>query len=161
MCIEAVSLAIKTSNRALRTNSRRSKQFQLVLGWGIPALIVIASAVVGFKFDLYMNRIKFYRYKKCWIKPKSLILYAGFLAPLVVIYLINIIVFCNVLVFVTRMSLQTKQFKATVHVNDDDRTKSESHFNHVKATLKSFAMLFPILGISYIFLFLSGMDRYE
>ena len=163
MFIEGITLLIKTSNRALRySGSNRSKirNQKLLLGWGLPAILVALGAIVGFATNTYMDVIEPFGPTQCWLSNKYTIFYITVFAPLCLIYVICVLIFGKVLFFIYEMSKSSEQL--TLHANNERSKSVLDTFNiiHLRATLKSFGLLFFVLGIPLIFAFLSGTSIY-
>ena len=160
MFIEGITLLIKTSNRALRySGSNRSKirNQKLLLGWGLPAFLVTLGASIGFATNTYMDAIEPFGPIRCWLSNKYAIFYVTVFAPLCLIYFICALIFGKMLAFIYKMSKSSKQFSPRVKENGETKVIFDAiDVLHVKVTLKSFALLFFVLGIPLIFSFLSG-----
>nr|XP_058941693.1 adhesion G protein-coupled receptor L3-like [Pocillopora verrucosa] len=108
------------------------KKWFYALGWGVPVLIVaISLAVTG---------IKSYAANNCWLTTEHWLIYWAFVAPVAVILLINSIL----LIFLLR-----RIHRATKTKNNKTSAK------HVKDWLRRFAMLLPVLGVTWSFGFLT------
>ena len=157
MFLEGLTLLVKTSNRALRYSGRNKSKLRnqkLVLGWGLPALIVIVGAIAGFTTETYMKNIDQYGYSRCWLDPNNAVFYVTVLAPMAVIYVINMLMFVKILHFVYGMSKSSVNYRPAGQENE--MFKSSVDITHIKVAMKSFGLLFPVLGLPYIFIFLSG-----
>ena len=157
MFLEGVTLLVKTSNRALRYSGRNELKLKiqkLVLGWGLPAFVVTIAAIVGFATDTYMKSIDQYGYSRCWLNTYNAVFYATVLAPLAFIYAINMLMFFKILRFVYNMSKSSANFQPTFKELGSSHVIADT--THIKVALKSFGLLFPALGLPYIFTFLSG-----
>ena len=161
MLIEGITLLMKTSNRALRySGSNRSKvrNQKLLCGWGLPAVLVGLGAGIGFATNTYIDKVALYEgYSRCWLSNKHAVFYATAFGPLCLTYTGCVFIFGKVLFFIYGMSKDSEQF--TPQTNDVRRENFMDAVKtaiHIKATLKSFGLLFFILGIPLIFSFLTG-----
>ena len=155
--MEGVTLFVKTSNRALRYSGRNKSKLRnqkLVLGWGLPALIVIVGAIAGFTTETYMKNIDQYGYSRCWLDPNNAVFYVTVLAPMAVIYVINMLMFFKILHFVYGMSKSSVNYLPSDKENE--LCKGSVDLTHIRVAMKSFGLLFPVLGFPYLFAFLSG-----
>lgn len=102
------------------------------LGWGVPVLIVAISLTV--------TGIKSYAANNCWLTTEHWLIYWAFVAPVAVILLINSIL----LIFLLRRVLRATKTK-------NNKTPAK----HVKDWLRRFAMLLPVLGVTWSLGFLT------
>lgn len=98
-----------------------------IFGWGFPALIVVIS-LAATQADGYGTS------EACWLDVPSGLIWA-FIAPAVIIILINIVVFVLVI----------RQMMGTRHV------QNKTQVEKVKAGLKATAVILPLLGITWLF----------
>ena len=153
MTTEAFTLLLKISKWTLyrnKWNPDNLRKKELLFGWGVPAIVVGIAAGVGLYFDSYVDGNKRCGYTLCWLNRSSLLYYLTVILPFIVIYVINSTILIIVLRFVFKMSVKSRKRTLT---NEKETNKN---LPHIKATLKSFEMLFVVLGIPYIFGFLSG-----
>ena len=157
MTIEALILVLKISKWALYCNKRSQDNLGKVgmfFGWVIPAIVVGIAAGFGLYFDKYIKGIKGYGYTACWLDQSSLLYYLTVILPFLLIYVINLTILIIVLCLVYKMSGESQKFTQT------NKRVTKKNLPHIKATLKSFGMLLSVLGIPYIFGFLSGEQVY-
>ena len=122
---------------------------KLIFAWGMPAVFVSVGTIAGFCTNTYMNKIEQYGYPICWLNKQTTVYYVTVLAPSVLIYVLNISMFIKIIHFVYVMSKKSVNFRRSVRGN-------EYSLGHIRVTLKSFAMLFPVMGPPSIITFLSG-----
>ena len=159
MFIEGITLLIKTSNRALRysgTNKTKLRNQKLIFGWGLPAVMVAIGTSVGFATNTYMDDVPHYGYRRCWLKTTNAVFYATVFGPLCFIYFINILILMKILTFVFQMSKSAVKFEPTTNRRDSKHFSDSINITHFRATMKSFGLLFAVLGVPFIFTFLSG-----
>ncbi|CAK8680058.1 unnamed protein product [Clavelina lepadiformis] len=163
MLIEGVTLVIKTSDNSLAFNNKNPStvsKIKLFFGWGIPGIIVTTTTIVGFlKSSGYIDKVENFGYKRCWLNPHNGILLGSVIIPIAVIYLLNFCMSVKVAVFVYKMSAASKNFKPTD--SQQASKKPKQNIAHIKTALKGLIMLFPVLGIPWIFSFLSGLESFE
>ena len=153
MSAEALTLVLKISKWTLHYNKwspDKVKKAELLVGWGVPAVVVGIAAGVGLYFDSYVEGIKGYGYTACWLDQSSLLYYLTVILPFILIYVINLTIFIIVLRLVYKMSVKSRKLTQT------SKKRTNKNLPHIRATSKSFGMLLPVLGIPYIFGFLSG-----
>jgi len=159
MLIEGVTLVIKTSNRALRysgSNKSKIRNQKLFFGWGFPALLVVLGASIGFITDTYMDEVTTNVFRRCWLDKRNAVYYATVFAPLCLTYGICILIFGKMLFFIYGMSKSSEQFTPRANGKSSGSFFDGPDIIHIKVTLRSFGLLFFILGIPLIFSFLSG-----
>ena len=163
MLIEGLTLLMKTSDRALRysgSNRTKVRNQKLVFGWGFPALFVLIGIAIGFPTQTYMEKIPQYGYRKCWLNNNYAVYYVTVFGPLCLIYITNIIIFGKMLLFIYVMSKSSDKFTPVEKVERSQSVVAAVvNARHLKTTLKSFGLLFFVLGIPFLFSFLSGMLR--
>ncbi|XP_074618184.1 uncharacterized protein LOC141877191 isoform X3 [Acropora palmata] len=125
MCIEAVHLFTKIVS-VFNVQVRRLRYY-VAVGWGLPALIVAIS--VSANFNGYSTP------DICWLSLEGSLIWA-FLAPVIIIVLINVAVLIAV-IFV-RLTL-----KGNLLTPNEDKK--------FVAALKTVVVLFPLLGLSWLF----------
>ncbi|XP_067042919.1 adhesion G-protein coupled receptor D1-like [Acropora muricata] len=125
MCIEAVHLFTKIVS-VFNVQVRRLRYY-VAVGWGLPAFIVAIS--VSANFNGYSTP------DKCWLTLEGSLIWA-FLAPVIIIVLINVAVLIAV-IFV-RLTL-----KGNILTPNEDKK--------FVAALKTVVVLFPLLGLSWLF----------
>ncbi|XP_044175102.1 adhesion G protein-coupled receptor L2-like isoform X2 [Acropora millepora] len=125
MCIEAVHLFTKIVS-VFNVQVRRLRYY-VAVGWGLPAVIVAIS--VSANFNGYSTP------DKCWLTLEGSLIWA-FLAPVIIIVLINVAVLIAV-IFV-RLTL-----KGNILTPNEDKK--------FVAALKTVVVLFPLLGLSWLF----------
>ncbi|CAH3016664.1 unnamed protein product, partial [Porites evermanni] len=106
-------------------------KFFYIFGWGFPAVIVVISLAVT-------QAVGYGTSEKCWLDVPSGLIWA-FIAPAIIIILINIVVFVLVI----------RQMMGTRHV------QNKTQVEKVKAGLKATAVILPLLGITWLFGLLS------
>ena len=159
MSIEGFTLLMKTSDRALRysgSNKTKLRNQKLILGWGLPALLMVTGAGAGFATNTYMNEIKEFGYNRCWPSSQYPIFYLTVFGPLVLIYAMNLYIFGKILLFIYAMSKNSVRFTPKTNTGRSENVTNVTNAKHLKTTLKSFGLLFFVLGIPSIFSFLSG-----
>ena len=159
MFIEGVTLLVKTSNRALRysgSNKTKIRNQKLLLGWGLPAVLVTFGTTVGFATNSYMDEVEQYGYRRCWLNTNNAVFYVTVFGPLCFIYFVNILILIKILSFVYEMSKSSLKFQPTNSSNCSKSVFESANMMHIKATTKSFGLLFGVLGVPFIFTFLSG-----
>ncbi|CAH3031299.1 unnamed protein product [Pocillopora meandrina] len=106
------------------------------LGWGSPLSIVAVSLIVtGTEVSAANN---------CWLTTKHGVIYWAFAAPVATVITINSIL----LIFLLRQINRAAQFKASM-------SRARPCAKQVKAWLRRTAMLLPVLGVTWLFGFLT------
>ncbi|XP_058971624.2 adhesion G-protein coupled receptor D1-like [Pocillopora verrucosa] len=106
------------------------------LGWGSPLSIVAVSLIVtGTEVNAANN---------CWLTTKHGVIYWAFAAPVATVITINSIL----LIFLLRQINRAAQFKASM-------SRARPCAKQVKAWLRRTAMLLPVLGVTWLFGFLT------
>ncbi|CAH3042153.1 unnamed protein product [Pocillopora meandrina] len=136
--ISVSCLLIIIAGKAERPKAERQeilalkKKWFYALGWGVPVLIVAISLTV--------TGIKSYAANNCWLTTEHWLIYWAFVAPVAIILLINSILF----IFLLRRILRATKTK-------NNKTPAK----HVKDWLRRFAMLLPVLAVTWSFGFLT------
>ncbi|CAK8680057.1 unnamed protein product [Clavelina lepadiformis] len=160
MFVEAFTLTIKITDRALALNSKNSTKYSLaryLIGWVLPATIVAVAAIAGFATDSYMDEVDNFGFKRCWLNPKNGVLLGSVVIPVALIYFVNLCLLVKVSVFVYQMSKASEKFRPA-----QEQVKNiEDKLLHIKATFKAIMLLFPVIGVPWIFSFLTGLESYE
>ncbi|XP_077862397.1 adhesion G protein-coupled receptor L4-like [Saccoglossus kowalevskii] len=123
MMVQGIQLYLKTRN--LFHYSTKVLHF-ILIGWGIPVVIVAISA--GLKWQYYGNE------QYCWL---SLVdgLPAAFIAPAMIVIVMNCIVLC--MVIRTFMSIRINAKKTDIQ--------------RIKAGIRAGVILVPLLGLTWVF----------
>lgn len=162
--MEGVTLLFKTTESALKIQrTRRATAVKLACGWCLPALVAGVACAVGLPSETYLDMDEFYKrtkqdgssvYKKCWLGAENLTLQAWAIAPIAAVWLTNTAIVLRVTWFVYVMSAKTEVLKPS-------RQEGKQFVNakHIRAALKSLALLFPVLGIPYLLAFLASKCR--
>jgi len=141
---------------------------RLVVGWGVPLLVVSISSSVGFATGTYMSKTPellgplpdINKYQQCWLNKKNLILFiGGLLAPVTAPLILNLLILIKVGYFVFWMSKKTDNFKPSDNRSNRKQSVIGKNKEHIKASLKGCAVLLPVLGVPWILL-LTGMRMY-
>ncbi|KAL9976357.1 hypothetical protein ACROYT_G013651 [Oculina patagonica] len=125
MCIEGFHLYVMIVS-VFRADRMRMKYYHLI-GWGFPVIIVGVAAAVhptGYGTSTI-----------CWLSTEDQFIWV-FLAPIVAVIVINFIVLAAVIKVVT---------------DSASATLTQADYGHVKAGVKSVAVLLPLLGVSWVF----------
>ncbi|XP_068722435.1 adhesion G protein-coupled receptor L3-like isoform X2 [Montipora capricornis] len=125
MCLEAIHLFTKIVSVFHAPDIRM--RYYLLVGWGLPAVIVIISVSVDVK--------GYTTPEVCWLDLEGGFIWA-FIAPVILIVLINIAVL--IAVIIVRVSL-----KGNLLTPNEDKK--------FVAGLKTVIVLFPLLGLSWAF----------
>lgn len=146
--LEGVVLFFKTSDKALRFDKFLSKSpnaYKYVIGWVLPALVVVPCAIAGLNNGTYMysplqsNTTSNKYYYTCWLNKDTNFLPYSVLLPIGLILLINTIIAIKVGIFVFVMSRKMAVIKT-------EGKWSKKYRKHVTASFKALLMLFPVLG---------------
>ncbi|XP_033097626.1 adhesion G protein-coupled receptor L4-like [Anneissia japonica] len=108
----------------------------LVLGWGVPLVVVGIS--VGVFFDNYGSDTK------CWLSTEMLLIV--FVPTVALVVILN----TAVLIIVVRVMLHSLSAKDKIKGNSQDQETSQ-----IKTSLKAALVLLPLLGLTWVFGFLS------
>ncbi|XP_022799408.1 adhesion G-protein coupled receptor D1-like [Stylophora pistillata] len=122
-------LILKAERQEILTSK---KKWFYALGWGAPIPIVAISLAV--------SGTKSYAANNCWLTAERWLIYWAFVAPVAVILVSNSVL----LMFLLRRIMTATKAK-------NNRTPAK----HVKDWLRRFAMLLPILGVTWCFGFLT------
>ncbi|PFX15772.1 putative G-protein coupled receptor 133 [Stylophora pistillata] len=105
-------------------------------GWGFPLPIVAISLIAtGTKLNTANN---------CWLTPEHGVIYWAFAAPVATVIIINSIL----LIFLLRQINRATKFKTSM-------SRARPCAKRVKAWLRRTAMLLPVLGVTWLFGFLT------
>ena len=149
---------MKTSKNSLRysaNNNAKVRNQKLLIGWGVPAVLVVIGTVVGFTSSTYMSNVEFYGYNKCWLNNTNAVFYCTVFGPMCLIYLINMFVFAKMLIIINAMSKGSDQFNPQIN-NQSHSIFGMDNFRILRTTTKSFGLLFSVLGFPFLFAFFSG-----
>ncbi|XP_063960484.1 adhesion G protein-coupled receptor L3-like [Lytechinus pictus] len=127
--LEGVNLYIQIV-QVFSTGKSLKYRHYLLLGWGTPIPIVVISAWT--KWKIYGVE------GQCWLTIQDGLIWS-FAAPVIVVISVNLIV----LIMVVRVIVKS----ASVHKKDN--------YDHIKAGVKGALILVPILGLGWVFGFLS------
>lgn len=108
------------------------KKWFYALGWGTPTPIVAIS--------LAATGTKSYAARNCWLTSERCLIYWAFVAPVAVVVLIN----SALLIFLLRQINRARKSKT-----------SKTPVKQLKDWLRRFAMLLPVLGVTWSFGFLT------
>lgn len=125
MCIEGFHLYVMIAS-VFGAESVRMKYYYLI-GWGVPVVIVGVAAPI--------HPTGYGTNKVCWLSTEDHFIWV-FLGPVVAIIVINLIVLAAVMKVVT---------------DSASATLTQTDYGHVKAGMKSAAVLLPLLGVSWAF----------
>jgi len=125
MCIEGFHLYVMIVS-VFSADNMRMKYYYLI-GWGVPVIIVGVAASV--------HPTGYGTSKICWLSTEDHFIWV-FLAPVVAIIVINFIILAAVMKVVT---------------DSASATLTQTKYGHVKAGMKSVAVLLPLLGVSWAF----------
>ena len=153
MLLEGLLLFAKTSDKVLwfdRLRYAHPQQRNVLVGWIIPALIVLVAAAVGFSGESYMSKKDSDgNYDRCWLNKESTILIYSVLVPCALVLSVNLAILLKVGVFVNKMSRKGNKL-ASVPRSQAGNSK------HLMASFKAVVMLAPVLGFSLVFAFVAG-----
>ncbi|XP_041471444.1 adhesion G protein-coupled receptor L3-like isoform X4 [Lytechinus variegatus] len=127
--LEGVNLYIQIV-QVFSTGKSLKYRHYLLLGWGTPIPIVVISAWT--KWKIYGVE------GQCWLTIEDGLIWS-FAAPVIVVISVNLIV----LIMVVRVIVKS----ASAHKKDN--------YDHIKAGVKGALILVPILGLGWVFGFLS------
>ncbi|XP_028416355.1 adhesion G-protein coupled receptor D1-like [Dendronephthya gigantea] len=126
MLCEGILLYVLVISVFDKGRSRNWKIFNFI-GWGIP-LLIVAVSLGATQGDGYGTETS------CWLSVENKVIWA-FVGPAFIVILINTIVF----VMVMRKMMRTRKLK------------TKSNIEKVKAGVKASAVIFPVLGLTWIF----------
>ena len=167
MLAEGTTLHTIASGKALMF-ARKYKQpllyFNYSVGYMIPALITFVSAVIGFNNFSYLETnssndvgLQNYTlihptYQMCWLSSVSGMRLYAVMVPLAVILLLNIFFAVKTASVIVTIKQQEKKQLSPI--------KSQFKFGklqQVQTGLSTLLLLFPALGLPWIFLYFAGM----
>ncbi|CAK8682171.1 unnamed protein product [Clavelina lepadiformis] len=162
MMMEGLFLHLMTSSKALRFSSRNRKKLlamSYLIGWIIPAVIVLLAACIGFYYDVYMDVTKLRKlypnvsknypmYDYCWLNGDSGARLVA-LCPLALVWGFNSIIAIKTAITVAKLTNQRKQVKSR-----DPQKGLDSGM--LFSGLKTVTLLLPTLGLAWIFAFHAG-----
>jgi len=171
MSVEAFSLLLKVSKRSLEYNGKKKifiERMSYLLGWGVPAVIVGLSSAIGFATNSYMKvndayNMAFYpnstipKYDYCWLSATSQIRLPAVIAPLVCSVIFNTFVAAKVVYVVVKMNKENAIYSQHHAPQEVTHHKAVS-IDQLVTGCKALGMLFPPLGIQWVFSFLSGIS---
>ncbi|XP_078482361.1 adhesion G-protein coupled receptor F1-like [Ciona intestinalis] len=173
MFLEAFTLAMMTSHKALYFDSVSRKKlfiFRVLLGWGAPFVVAMVTFAIGMSTGNYVKKTESQirgfdanEFDRCWLTNRGGMLLGAAVIPLALICVVNFAVAVKVLLFIHEKSKESLKFLPMPgKVNPTDPAKlTRIDMTHVKAALKGFVFLFPVLGLPWILGFLTGVDSYE
>nr|XP_026689892.1 adhesion G protein-coupled receptor E3-like [Ciona intestinalis] len=157
MMLEGVTLFVKTTDKSLEyanLNARKVNATRLIIGWGVPFIVVATTASISFNYKIYMNSNPpdhGTTYRTCWLSSQ-IILYSVVI-PVAIILTINSVMLIKVAHFVCKMTSEMKNFQ----VSAKQQSESPVNINEITATMKALFTLFPILGIPWVISMLVGI----
>ncbi|XP_039259706.2 uncharacterized protein LOC120336161 [Styela clava] len=164
MLIEGMLLYLNVIIRSMKNTALGVHKYWT--GWGIPAVIVFISAMIGFLQNIYLDRpvvetcqeeegvektplfTKTYQ-SYCWLNKKDGMIWAA-TGPLIFIFSVNIFILAHTVIFVWRLNRKTD----TMMPSDSNRDSK-----HFWKTAKSILVLFPILGAPWLIGFLINTEQ--
>jgi len=154
MLVEGITLVRKTVG-ALESaqNARRAKILSYLMGWCLPAIIVLLTVTIGFIKQTYMQKVPSLieiKYQRCWINHINGTLQLSVLTPVLLVLAINGFISLRMAYFVYIMSFKAEAFKPTQQRNISDGTVTDVDMTHVKASLKAVSLMLPTLGLPWI-----------
>uniref|UniRef100_H2ZHB9 G-protein coupled receptors family 2 profile 2 domain-containing protein n=1 Tax=Ciona savignyi TaxID=51511 RepID=H2ZHB9_CIOSA len=160
MMLEGLTLLIKTTDSSLEyanISVRKMQLIRLVIGWGLPCIIVGISISIGFMNGDYMNSDPEYPmvFAACWLSSKF-ILYSVLL-PVAIILAINCITLIKVAHFVCKMKSEIKQLQVSTKL----KINNLINVNEITATMKALLTLFPVLGIPWVISIFVGVGPHS
>ena len=141
----------------------------LVVGWGVPLLVVSISSSIGLANGTYMSKTPKLleplpdnnKYQRCWLNKNNHILFVGgLLVPVAAPLILNLLILIKVGYFVFWMSKKTDNFKPSDNRSNRKQNVIGKNKEHIKASLKGCVVLLPVLGVPWILLLLTGMHMY-
>ncbi|KAK3095158.1 hypothetical protein FSP39_010881 [Pinctada imbricata] len=126
MLVEGVALYFSCSRAITSWGNTRIKY--MVMGWGIPSVIVLVS--LGATFPNYGDGLG----DNCWLSIKNGLIWS-FMGPLIIIVMVNLVILGLVM-------------RAFLSLRSNSR-KSEAA--RIRASLRAIVTLLPILGITWLF----------
>ncbi|XP_078483239.1 uncharacterized protein LOC100183121 [Ciona intestinalis] len=159
MLLEGITLLMKTSKKVLRysvQNKTKVNNYRLLLGWGVSGLYFFVVIITGFVTDTYLlenpNPPRGAPvYNRCWLNPISGILWWGLVAPIAVIFIINL----AILIRVGRMVYKMRSGERVLAPSTRRRTSSEQA-KHLTKSFTALLTLTPCLGLTWVFGFFVG-----
>lgn len=125
MCVEGFHLYVMILS-VFRADSVKMKYYYLT-GWGIPVIIVGLAASI--------HPEGYGTIKSCWLSIDDQFIWV-FLAPVVLVIVVNFMVLVAVIKVVANSALPSR---------------ANTDFGNVKAGVKSAVVLLPLLGVSWVF----------
>ncbi|PFX23410.1 putative G-protein coupled receptor 133 [Stylophora pistillata] len=125
MCVEGFHLYVMILS-VFRADSVKMKYYYLT-GWGIPVIIVGLAASI--------HPEGYGTIKSCWLSIHDQFIWV-FLAPVVLVIVVNFMVLVAVIKVVANSALPSR---------------ANTDFGNVKAGVKSAVVLLPLLGVSWVF----------
>lgn len=162
--MEGMTLVFKTMDFVMRflsgKNARKFAMFRYAVSWGLPAVIVFISAVVGFAnksyirinpaYDINSPETQFeHKYNFCWVSSENSLLLGSVIIPVALIIALNILIVGRTAYVVYRMSIETENFKPTSQ-RRQSTFSDEMDLEHLKVALKAIVVLIPVLGLPWI-----------
>ncbi|XP_039274535.2 uncharacterized protein LOC120348477 [Styela clava] len=175
MLMEGITISFKTTNYVLRYSEfgRHIEIGRHLLSWGLPAVIVLISAGVGFMNEKYMDPNPTYneyktrnklstnivrKYNSCWLQTTALM--GSVIIPISAILLINILIVIRMTCIICRMTSATDNLRPSGESQGRERTPdSKVEESSIRSSLKFYALFLPVLGVPWVTGYLVGVEN--
>ena len=181
MLNEGIVLYVKISKQALSFSMKNILPVLVLIAWGMPIIIVIISAAIGFSSDTYLDEQPFGEsmYYNCWLSVESKMILAVVI-PLAVVFCVTTLIITKVAFCIVKMSQNMRKMKPSVKKNQLSITDGEKEMTEIKRkkkrtqtptvritpkhasdAVRAVLLLLPVLGIPWILSFLVNIENAE
>ncbi|XP_076824353.1 adhesion G-protein coupled receptor G7-like [Clavelina lepadiformis] len=184
MLAEGLRLLLKTSHKVLSYSTldpRKVLMTYCFLGWGIPAIIVLASSTFGIVSNTYLKpcylHLRAQEYKKqpdfnhdvvswvrkydvCWLDPTTVLFLSSVIIPIGITLSLNIAIAIKVTVSLNAVKKRSKELQNKTNRHNNAETKNKTSENFI-STVKALMTLLTILGAPWAIGFVTGLTNYE